>query len=73
MKKYNSPEIYIVDLKDHVMGPVGDFDTFMVSEYNEDDIQLGNVYLLDDEDEDDVIDPWAAARRINVWGDDDEF
>ena len=69
MKKYIAPEVYIVNAKESIMGPSQLDDIIMISDYLATDVQLGNTFGFDDED-DDYIDPWANVKGVNLWDED---
>ncbi len=69
MKKYIAPEVYIVNTNESVMGPSQLDDVIMISQFYMDDVQLGNSFGFDDED-DDYINPWANVKGVNLWDED---
>ena len=47
------------------MGPSQLDDVIMISQFYMDDVQLGNSFGFDDDD--DNVDPWANVKRVNLW------
>ena len=65
MKKYIAPEVYIVNTKESIMGPSQLDDVIMISQFYMADVQLGNSFGFDDDD--DYVDPWANVKKVNLW------